>query len=42
MIVERFGKYVRKLNPGLNFKIPFVEVVAYHHNLKETVLDIDS
>jgi len=42
MIVERFGRYVRQLHPGLNFKIPFVERVAYHHNLKETVLDIDS
>ena len=42
MLVERFGKYVRPLQPGINFKIPFVELVAYHHSLKEQVLDIDS
>lgn len=42
MIVERFGKFVRILNSGLQFKIPFVESVAYYHSLKENVLDIDS
>ena len=42
MLIERFGKYVRPLNPGINFKIPFVELVAYHHSLKEQVLDVDS
>lgn len=42
MLIERFGKYVRPLNPGINFKIPFLELVAYHHSLKEQVLDVDS
>jgi regulator of protease activity HflC (stomatin/prohibitin superfamily) len=42
MIVERFGKYMRTLQPGFQFKLPFLEIVAYHHSLKEQVLGIDS
>jgi regulator of protease activity HflC (stomatin/prohibitin superfamily) len=42
MIIERFGRFVRTVQPGLQFKIPFAEAVAYHHSLKEQVLDIDS
>jgi regulator of protease activity HflC (stomatin/prohibitin superfamily) len=42
MIVERFGRYVRKLEPGFKFKIPLFESIAYHHSLKEQVLGIDS
>ena len=42
MLIERFGKYVRPLQPGINLKVPFVELVAYHHSLKEQVLDVDS
>lgn len=41
-VMEVFGKYTRTLNPGLNFKIPVVEDVAFLHSLKEQVLDIDS
>lgn len=41
-VMEVFGKYSRTLNPGLNFKIPVVEDVAFLHSLKEQVLDIDS
>jgi regulator of protease activity HflC (stomatin/prohibitin superfamily) len=42
MIIERFGKYVRTMDPGLKFKIPFFEFIAYHHSLKEQVLNVDS
>lgn len=42
MIIERFGRYLKQMPSGLNFKVPFVDVVAYHHNLKETVIEIDS
>jgi regulator of protease activity HflC (stomatin/prohibitin superfamily) len=35
MIIERFGKFSRLLSPGLNFKIPLIDFVAYHHSLKE-------
>jgi len=34
-ILERFGRFSRALAPGLQFKIPFVDVVAYHHTMKE-------
>lgn len=34
-IVERLGKFDRKLAPGLNLLIPFIERVAYKHTLKE-------
>ena len=27
-VITRFGKYIRKADPGLNFKIPFVEKVT--------------
>jgi len=42
MVVERLGKFSRLMEPGLNFKIPFMETVAYSHSLKEQVLDVDS
>lgn len=40
-IVERLGRYGRTLEAGLNFKIPFVDRVAYDHSLKEQVLNVD-
>jgi regulator of protease activity HflC (stomatin/prohibitin superfamily) len=42
MLIERFGRFTRSLPPGLHFKLPFLEYVAYHHSLKEQVLPIDS
>ena len=41
-IVERMGKYVRTLEPGLEFILPFIERVAYKHSLKEVPLDVPS
>ncbi len=34
-VVEYFGRYSRTLEAGLNFKMPFIETVAYDHSLKE-------
>lgn len=34
-IVQRLGKFQRKLEPGLNWVMPLAEVVAYRHSLKE-------
>ncbi len=42
MIIERMGKQVRMLEAGIRFKIPFLEYVAYHHSLKESILPVDS
>ncbi len=39
-VVESLGKYSRTLTPGFNILIPFIERVAYRHNLKENALDI--
>ena len=41
-VVERLGKYVRTLEPGLEFVMPFIERVAYKHLLKEVPLDVPS
>ena len=41
-VIERFGKFHKILNPGLNFIIPFIDRVAYKHSLKEIPLDTPS
>ena len=41
-VVERLGKFHATLTPGLNFLVPFVDVVAYKHSLKEIPLDVPS
>lgn len=40
--VERFGRYVRTLSPGLSFIIPFIDRIGARINMMETVLDIES
>ena len=39
-MVERFGKFVRVAEPGLNFKIPFIERVAGRPSLRVHQLDV--
>ncbi len=41
-VVQRLGKYESSLNPGLNFIIPYIDVVAYKITTKDIVLDIPS
>ena len=41
-IIERLGKFKAVLEPGLHFLIPFVDRVAYRHEIREQVLDIPS
>ena len=38
--VERFGRFTRSLNPGLNFIVPFVDQIGRKLNMMERVLDI--
>jgi len=38
--VERFGRYTRTLDPGLNLITPFIERVGVRMNVMEQVLDI--
>jgi regulator of protease activity HflC (stomatin/prohibitin superfamily) len=39
-VVENLGRYSRTLQAGFHILIPFVERIAYRHNLKEEALDI--
>jgi regulator of protease activity HflC (stomatin/prohibitin superfamily) len=39
-VVERLGRYHGTLEPGLNLIIPFLDRVAYMHDLKEVPLDV--
>jgi len=38
--VERFGRYIRTLHPGLNFVVPYVDRIGAKLNMMEQVLDI--
>src|SRR6185437_6275716 len=39
-VVESLGKYNRTLQAGFHVLVPFVERIAYKHNLKEQALDL--
>lgn len=39
-VVERFGKFSRILDPGLQLLVPIIEDVAYVHSLKEETIAI--
>ncbi|MGB3639440.1 MAG: SPFH domain-containing protein [Rivularia sp. (in: cyanobacteria)] len=39
-LVERLGSYNTKLEPGLNFMIPFFDRVVYRETIREKVIDI--
>ncbi len=39
-IIEKLGRFDRKLEPGLNILIPFIERVAYRHSLKEFAYEV--
>ncbi|BCH58388.1 membrane protein [Agrobacterium vitis] len=38
--VERFGRYTRTLEPGLNIITPFIETIGARMNVMEQVLDV--
>jgi len=39
-VIERLGKFSRKLDAGFHILIPFLERTAYKHTLKEQAVDI--
>ena len=40
-IVERFGRYHKALNPGLNIIVPFIDMIRSRVSMKETVLNVN-
>src|SRR5689334_16381644 len=40
--VERFGRYVKTLKPGLHLILPFFETIGRRLNVQETVIEIPS
>lgn len=40
--VERFGRYLKTLQPGLNFILPYIDIISNKVNMKERVLDVPS
>ena len=40
LIIERFGRYHKTLEPGLSWIVPFVDKIAYRHSLKEEAVSI--
>lgn len=42
LVVERLGKFLKVLDPGLHFLIPFFDRIAYRQDTREEVLDIPS
>lgn len=40
--VERFGRYIETLKPGLNFIVPVMDRIGHKMNMMETVLDVPS
>lgn len=41
-LVERLGKYLKTLKPGLHFLIPIVDRVSYRQEMREQVIDVPS
>lgn len=39
-IVQRLGRYLRKLEPGLNWIVPFADEIAYRHSMKEEAIEV--
>lgn len=40
-IIERFGKFCKIARPGLNFRIPLIDVIRYRMSLRIHQLDVD-
>ncbi len=40
LVVERLGKYATTLQAGFHVLVPFIDKVAYSHNMKEQAVDV--
>ncbi|WP_028021780.1 SPFH domain-containing protein [Enterovibrio calviensis] len=41
-VIERFGKYNKTMEAGLNFLVPFIDRIGYVRTLKEQAFDVPS
>jgi regulator of protease activity HflC (stomatin/prohibitin superfamily) len=41
-VIERFGKFHKILDPGLNFILPVIDSISYVHSTKEIAFPIKS
>ncbi len=41
-VVERLGRFLRVLVPGPHFLVPFLDRIAYRHEMREQVIDVPS
>lgn len=41
-VVERMGKFLKVLQPGIALLLPFLDRISYVHSLKETAIEIPS
>ncbi|NCO76440.1 MAG: SPFH/Band 7/PHB domain protein [Cyanobacteria bacterium] len=39
-LVERLGSYNKKLEPGLNFVVPFLDKIVYKDTIRDKILDV--
>lgn len=39
-IVQRLGRFLRQLEPGLNWIVPFADEISYRHSLKEEAIEV--
>ncbi|MEL6397706.1 MAG: SPFH domain-containing protein [Cyanobacteria bacterium P01_D01_bin.115] len=39
-LVERLGRYNRKLRPGMNFIVPFLDTIVWEESIRERLLDV--
>lgn len=39
-LVERLGRYHRKLRPGLNFIVPFMDTIVLEESMRERLIDV--
>ena len=40
-LVERLGRYHRKLKPGLNFIVPLLDYIVLKDSVREQILDVE-
>lgn len=39
-VIERFGKFQGVLEPGMHFLVPFIDLVAYRHEIREQCINV--